>query len=128
MTRTNPRGALHGAAALVACAFLFGCSVSGSATVPSPKAPDPKGLQVSPTSVSISPGNGLTLNASEVGYDGAFQQTNNCAGIATIAALGSSQYAVTAIAPGVCTITVSDTSGNSVAVGVSIQTIIIGGQ
>ena len=128
MIRPSRPGSLSLAAAIVSAALLAGCSTYGTATLPHFSPKTVKGLTVSPKAVSMGPGDVVTLSASESGYAGTYGSTDNCSGIVTVVALGSSQFTVTGVAPGLCTITVSDTNGNSMQVGVSIQTTVIGGQ
>jgi len=128
MTKSILLGALHRAAALSAVAFVAGCSTIGSASLPHPTISHPSGLVVSPTGVSMGPADQASLSASEYGYDGTYGSTDDCSGIATVVPMGATQFVVTGVAPGLCTITVSDTKGNSKPIGVSIQSIVIGGQ
>jgi hypothetical protein len=127
MRSTLYAGAVRSLAAFALSAVLAGCSVSGSASVPAPHQVGPGGLNVTPSDVSMSPGDVATVSASENGYSGTFNEADTCAGIATVTAVSASQYSVTAVAPGICSITVSDSNGHSGQVAVSIQTIIIGG-
>jgi hypothetical protein len=128
MTKTILFGALHRAAALVAVAFAAGCSAIGSASLPHPGTSHPTGLVVSPTDLSMGPGDQGSLSASESGYDGTYGSTDDCSGIATVESMGATQFIVTGVAPGLCTVTVSDSKGNFKPIGVSVQSIVIGGQ
>ena len=128
MTNTPSRALFGWAAALAAVVSMTGCSSIGSATLPHPRATNAVGLVVSPVNVSMGPGDVATLSASESGYSGTFSSTDDCAGIATVGSLGASQFKVTGVAPGLCTITVADSKGNSQQIAVSIQTTVVGGQ
>jgi hypothetical protein len=128
MTKSILLGTLCRTAALAAISLVVGCSSIGSATLPDPKPTGAAGLQVSPGSLSMGPGDAASLSANESGYNGTYTSTDNCSGIASVAPLGLTQFTVTAIAPGLCTITVSDSKGNAKQVGVSVQTTVIGGQ
>jgi len=128
MTKTATIVFLSRAAALAAVTCIAACSSIGSATLPRPRATSAVGLVVSPGSVSMGPGDVATLSASESGYGGSYSSTDDCTGIATVGTLGASQFKVTGVAPGLCTITVSDSNGNSQKIGVSIQTTVVGGQ
>ena len=89
-------------------------------------------IVLSPTSLSfLATGSGFaqTLRASETGYNGTLSQTNTCnpsAGtIATVSpASGSAPvtFTVTPQGAGTCTITVSDTNGQSTALTVTVTT------
>jgi hypothetical protein len=128
MSKAILSGALHRAAFIVVCVLTAGCSVYGPASLPKPKPTGPTGLVVSPNALSMGPGDEASVSASESGYNGTFASTDTCGGIATVVAMGSSQFGVTAVAPGLCSVTISDSSSNSAKVDVSVQTTIIGGQ
>ena len=113
---------------LCASLSIAGCGAVQNASVPSPHVVGPSGLVVSPSSLSMSPSQGATVSASENGYSGSYTQTNTCGGIASVGDVGQGQYSVTAVAPGICAITVSDQNGHSQQVAVSVQSIIVGGQ
>jgi hypothetical protein len=83
---------------------------------------------ISPGALSMSPGDGGSVSASEIGYQGTFTESDNCAGILSVSNLDKSHFAVTAVAPGMCSISISDTNGHSGKVSVSVQSIVIGGQ
>ena len=110
-----------------ACALLCGCSNYAGAALPGPAHPVVHGLQVSPASLSMGPGEQATLSATEDGFSGNYTSTDTCSGIATVGTLNASQFTVTAVAPGTCNVSVSDGS-NAQQVSVSVQTVIIGGQ
>jgi hypothetical protein len=128
MTKSILLVALRRAAVLAAIAFVAGCSSISSATLPHPQSTSAAGLTVAPGDLSMGPGDAATVSASESGYDGTYTSTDDCNGIATVAPLGVTQFTVTAVAPGMCTITVSDSKGSAKQVGVSVQTTVIGGQ
>ncbi len=113
---------------LCACFALAACGSPASAPVPSPHVVGPSGLVVSPGALSMSPGDHATVNANERGYGGSYSQTNTCAGIASVNDGSPGSFGVTAVAPGLCTITVSDSSGHNASVNVSVQSVVIGGQ
>jgi hypothetical protein len=70
-----------------------------------------------------------TVTVSESGYTGRFTESDNCnpysGTIASVAlastATGAATYAVTPQGAGTCTVTISDASGKSVAVGVTVS-------
>lgn len=120
------RGAA-GIVTLAVCALVAACGGSG----------DPpaiihhqiqSGLSASPTAVSMGPSDTAAVNASEGGYSGTFGAQSSDTAIATVAPNGQAQFVITGVSPGTCTVTVSDTTGHSVQVSVSIQTTVIGGQ
>ena len=76
----------------------------------------------------MAPTNTASVDASESGFTGTFSAQTSDATVATVTADGAVLFTVTAVAPGTCTITVSDGNGHSAPVSVSVQTTIIGGQ
>lgn len=118
--------------AVLACACLTAssCALSGSgATIPGPTKPStPAGLTVSPSAFSIGPGDQGGVTASESGFSGSFTATSSDQAVAAVTNDGPSHFILTAVAPGLCTVTVSDGNGNTAQVNVSVQITIIGGQ
>lgn len=127
MNRSLLRAGCRRAALLIVSACLGGCSVPAGYVLPHQGGTGQGGFTISPASVSFSPGDASTVSASESGYSGTFSETDNCSGIITIAPLGQSQFTLTAVAPGLCSVTISDTNGHSGKVPISVQSIIIGG-
>jgi len=113
---------------LAACLAIVSCTGSPGAPVPGPHFLIPSGLQVSPGSISLAPGGDQTVDVSEAGFSGQFTAQTSDSDVATVAPDGSTQFVVTAQNPGSATITISDGSGNSRQIGVSVQVTIIGGQ
>ena len=117
----------------VVCAFLAvaatsSCGYGQPVPIPPPKQVGSSGLVVTPSDISISPGQITTVNVSERGYGGPFMESDDCSGIVTVLETGGTSFKVTAVADGLCSITISDQSGGSQAIPVSIQSVIIGGQ
>ena len=123
-----PAAFARGLRIAAACLALSGCGSPATGPVPSPRLVGPSGLVVSPKAVSMSPGDSASVTIGEQGYSGSFSQSNNCSGIVTVTGGGPASYGIAAVAPGLCTITISDTDGHSAPVSVSVQTIVIGGQ
>lgn len=129
-TFANPAAARL-TAALFAClagASIAGCGGAQSVPIPAPRPVGTSGLVVSPSSISMSPTQSTTIEASEKGYQGIFSETDDCSGIVTVDGTGGTSFTVTAVADGLCTITISDANGGSHDIGVSIQSVVIGGQ
>ena len=133
MTQTSgfSRMARLSTALLAAClwaASLAGCGGAQPVAIPPPRQVGPSGLVVSPSDISMSPSQTASIVASEKGYKGTFGESDDCSGIVTVESTGGASFTVTAVADGLCTITISDASGGSHDVGVSIQSVVIGGQ
>lgn len=83
-------------------------------------------MQASPTSIALnSAGDTASFSVSETSYTGAFNATASpqCAGIASVAPSSSnpSQYVVTAGSKaGTCSITVGDSYGQHLGIGVTV--------
>ena len=107
---------------------IFGCGYGQPVPIPPPRSVGSSGLVVTPSNISMSPGQATTLMVSEKGYTGTFTESDDCAGIVGVIETGGSTFTVTATNVGLCTITISDSSGASKPIAVSIQSIIIGGQ
>jgi len=107
---------------------LSGCGYGQPVPIPPPRQVGSSGLVASPQSISMSPTQVTTLTVSEKGYQGTFSETDDCSGIVGVVETGGSSFQVTAVAVGLCTITISDQSGNSQNIAVSIQSVIVGGQ
>lgn len=107
--------------------FAAGCSSSTSVAIPHPK-PAATGLVATPTTVSMGPSDTTSIAASESGYSGAYSAQSSNTGVASVTPNGPAQFIVAGVAPGTCSVTISDIKGNSVTVQVSIQTVVIGGQ
>jgi hypothetical protein len=129
------KGALgFGARRLMAVALcgaalaLSSCGYGQPVTIPPPRPVGSSGLVVTPSDISMSPGQATTLMVSEKGYSGTFTESDDCSGIVGVIETGGSTFTVTATNVGLCTITISDQNGASKDIAVSIQSIIIGGQ
>jgi hypothetical protein len=107
---------------------LSGCGYGQPVPIPQPRPVGSSGLVVTPSDISMSPGQATTLMVSEKGYSGTFSESDDCAGIVGVLETGGSTFTVTATNVGLCTITISDQNSNSKDIAVSIQSIIIGGQ
>jgi hypothetical protein len=72
------------------------------------------------------PGQAASFTATETGYAGTLTQTSNCAGIATVSPASgtgpSAIFTVTAVAAGICQVTVKDSSNQVTTVGVTVTT------
>lgn len=112
----------------IGVAALFGCGYGQPVPIPPPRQVGSSGLVVSPQSISMSPTQITTLMVSEKGYQGTFTESDDCSGIVDVVETGGSTFKVTATAVGLCTISISDTGGNSQNIAVSIQSVILGGQ
>ncbi|MGB6986170.1 MAG: hypothetical protein WBD74_09390 [Candidatus Aquilonibacter sp.] len=99
-------------------------TTSSSATVPPPGV-----LSVNPSAVSIS-GTGASaaqnVDVQEIGYTGAFGESDNCTGVATIAPSSgsgpSASFTVTPSAAGTCSATFTDSKSQHVAVAITVTT------
>jgi len=120
------RGAA-GIAVLVISLFAAACS-GGSSDPLIRHLSTPAGLSASPTTVSMGPEDTAAVNASEPGYSGTYSATTSNSNVATVAPNGPAQFVVSGVAPGTCTVTISDTMNHTAQVSVSIQTTVIGGQ
>lgn len=107
---------------------LSSCGYGQPVPIPQPRPVGSSGLVVTPSNISMSPGQATTLMVSEKGYSGTFTESDDCAGIVGVIETGGSTFTVTATNVGLCTITISDQNGTSKDIAVSIQSIIIGGQ
>lgn len=96
--------------------------------MPNPHSTGQTGLNVTPATLSLGPSDLASVNVGEPGFNGTFSAKTSDATVATVASNGPAQFVVSAIAPGTCTVTISDGSGKSVPVAVSVQTTVIGGQ
>jgi hypothetical protein len=124
----------NGALRAVACvalgaALLYaaGCGSSSSAAIPHDPS-DPPGLSALPAGVSMGPSDTAAVNAIDPGYKGQYTAETSDGAVATVAPNGVAQFLITGVAPGTCTVTLSDSSGHSAKVSVSVQTTVIGGQ
>lgn len=115
-------------AVFFAATSLAGCGYGQPVPIPAPRSVGSSGLVVSPANISMSPGQSATITASEKGYQGIFSESDDCAGVVTVNGTGGTSFAVDGVADGQCTITISDASGGSHDLAVSIQSVIIGGQ
>jgi hypothetical protein len=62
-----------------------------------------------------------TVTLSEPGYSGAFNvNASGCSGIASVTAAAGTSYTITAIAPGECAVSFTDSFSQSVALPVSV--------
>lgn len=123
-------GARHVAVASLSIAVvaLAGCGIGQPVPIPPPRQVGSSGLVVAPQNISMSPGQATTVTATEKGYSGPFTESDDCTGIVGIVETGGSTFDVTALSVGLCTIKVTDQSGGWQNVGVSIQSVVIGGQ
>lgn len=119
------------AAAIAACfaaTAVAGCGAAQPVPIAPPRQVGSSGLVVSPSSISMSPSQTTTIMASEKGYEGTFNETDDCSGVVTVEGTGGASFTVTAVADGTCTITIDDANGGSQHIAVSIQSVVIGGQ
>jgi len=83
--------------------------------------PPPSGIHVNPSTLTFTAGTGpLQFTASESGYTGAFQAAIDNPAVATVSG-GPAAFTVTPKTNGTASIKVTDTTGHSAAVGVSVQ-------
>lgn len=72
------------------------------------------------------PGQAANFTATETGYAGTLTQTNNCAGIATVSPASgtgpSAVFTVTAVAAGICQVTIKDSSNQVITTSVIVTT------
>jgi hypothetical protein len=117
------------ASIIVSTALTLGISACSSSTgftaASAPTAaPTPPGtLAVKPASLTfIGTGAALatTFTASETGYTGAFNESDTCSGIATVAAGAAGSYAITPSGAGSCNVTIADSYAQKAAVAVSV--------
>jgi hypothetical protein len=88
----------------------------------SPSSPPSSSIVLNPATVSFTAaGQAQSVGVSESGYSGTFAESDTCSGMATIAS-ASGGFAVTAAAAGTCYATISDTSGNTTKLGVTVTT------
>jgi len=128
MTRTDLLPALGRLALVGVCLLtLAGCGISSAVTEHHVVGPA-LGLVASPNALSMGPTDTGSVNASEHGYTGNYTAASSDTSVATVASNGPAQFIVTGVNPGTCTVTVSDSKGNTATVSVSIQTTVIGGQ
>lgn len=105
-------------------------SVSASPS-PSPSSGAP--VAISPATLSFASSSAQRLAVSESGYTGAFSESDTCnpysGEIAAVVAgsngAGSATYAVTPVAAGTCTITITDATGRAAGVDVTVSTAAI---
>jgi hypothetical protein len=76
---------------------------------------------------TVGPGYNTSFAISEPTYTGTFTLNTNCAGIATIGqpsrtGPSSASVSVTGIAPGTCSVTITDAHGQSIVEGISVST------
>jgi hypothetical protein len=108
-----------------------GSSVALPSTQPS--AAPSNAPQASSNAVTFSSGTAQSVTVTESGYSGAFTESDTCnpltGQIAAIAAgassSGSQTYAVTPVSAGTCAVTVSDSTGKNVKIGVTVSTAAI---
>ncbi len=151
MFSAEPRCIRHGfLAILLSAAFLAACSGGGTTNIYQLPSPTPSGVPTSSSSalptatptappagvLSVNPSalgiNGLgaassqNIEVQEIGYTGGFNETDSCAGIATVTpATGSgpsATFTATPSAAGTCTATFTDSNNQHVAVAITVTT------
>jgi hypothetical protein len=112
------------------CAATFSGGNKETSPLPvSVMAPSPGDVVVTPDSLTftaLGPSAAQNVTVSQSHYDGAFTETNTCAGIATIAAStttggGTAAYSVTAVAQGTCSATFTGGAGKSAPLTISVM-------
>src|ERR1700736_3128002 len=101
---------------LAACVAISACTGLSSNAVPNPHSTGQTGLNVSPSTLSMGPSDLASVSVSDPGFTGTFSATTSDATVATVASNGPAQFIVSAIAPGTCTVTISDGAGHAVPV------------
>lgn len=105
-----------------------------SSPAPTPStAASPPAIAASPSSLSFASGSAQTLDVSESGYTGGFTESDTCnpfsGEIAAVSAgsngNGAATYAITPVAAGTCTVTVTDASNRTIAVQITVSTAAI---
>jgi hypothetical protein len=74
-----------------------------------------------PVSISVTVGNSEQLSIHEQDYSGGWQVTSTDPTIATVAKISSTQYNVTGVKAGSCSILITDTKNNQLAVPVTVN-------
>ncbi len=92
-----------------------------------PTAPPSGVLSVNPIALSINGiGAAQSVDVQEIGYSGAFNESDTCAGVATVApSLGggpSATFTVTSSAAGTCSATFTDATSQHLAVAITVTT------
>lgn len=140
----NRRSLAATGASIIAAAALSACGGGGGTTPSVPAAPSSSPTsspatsplpspQSSMTSIAFTSGMAQTLKISESGYLGAFTESDTCnpltgqiVGITTLSnTQGIANYQVAPIGAGTCAITVTDASGRSTNISVSVATAAI---
>lgn len=123
-----PAAAAIGAGVVALGGVIVGTTGSKGTSSPAPP-PPPANVQVSPSTLSFTPGTGpLHFTASESGYSGGFQASIDNPSVATVSG-GPANFTVTPKTDGTATIHVSDTNGHTAPVGVTVSatTIVVPG-
>ncbi|GAC1388630.1 MAG: hypothetical protein NVSMB31_02930 [Vulcanimicrobiaceae bacterium] len=98
--------------------------------------PTPAAIVLSPSSLAftaLGSANAQTVTATETGYTGTFTSSSaNCvSGSTTIATLAASasgtQFTVTPVAAGTCSVDINDTSSHHTSLGITVTTTTVGG-
>jgi streptogramin lyase len=74
-----------------------------------------------PTSISVGVGNSQSLSISETKYDEGWQVVSSNPSIASVSMVSMTQYNVTGVSTGSCSIVITDTMGNQRAVPVTVN-------
>lgn len=116
----NYDGTAPGASAIIFTAASGAVSAQATLTISTPG-----GVTVSPGTVQFTtvPASPQTVTIGETNYAGTLSKSApGCGSVATIGALVSNHFNVTPLAHGTCTVTVSDTLGNSNTLTVNVAT------
>jgi streptogramin lyase len=74
-----------------------------------------------PTSISVTVGNSEQLNIHEQSYSGGWQVTSTDPTIATVTMISNTQYSVFGVKSGTCSVLITDTKNNQLAVPVAVN-------
>ena len=78
-------------------------------------------MSTDPTSISVAVGSSASLTASEKGVKQPLSASSSDSNVATVSSNGDDSFTVNGVAIGSCTITVSDSKGNSLDVPVTVN-------